>query len=220
MKRVDDLQVNGLKLVQDTDLFCFGCDAVELANFCGERKPKTVCDLGTGNGIIAVLLAGKFGCKVTAVEIQDECVKLAKENARLNNLDIEVLHMPMQQLSGRTFDAVTLNPPYRKLGSGVMQTVNAVAVARHEISVTLREAVQTASRLLSSGGKFFMVQQTERLAETLHEVKLAKLEPKVLQILTPNEKKAPHLFLLECHKDGSEGLTVLRERSIKAYGCD
>lgn len=216
MRRIDDLQVGGLKLLQDTDLFCFGCDAVELANFCGENKPKTVCDLGAGNGIISVLLAGKYGAKVTAVEIQSECAQLIRENAQLNNLDIEVINCPMQEFSGRTFDAVALNPPYRKCGSGMRQSASAVEIARHEICVTLSQAVACAARLLSTGGKLYLIQQTERLAETIGVCKQARLEPKILQVLSPTPYKPPHLFMLQCMKDGAEGIRVLPQREVRS----
>ena len=226
MKRIDDLQAHGLRLVQDTDLFCFGCDAVELANFAGGNAGTRVCDLGAGNGIVGVLLAGKFGKTVTAVELQEPCVRLIEENIALNGLQgkLRAVHASLQDYAARSdreaFDAVVCNPPYRKAGSGQRQSASAVELARHELAVTLKEVTQAAARLLQTGGKFFLVQQCERLAETIQLCKAARLEPKVLQILTPNEQKPPHLFLLACKKDGKEGLQVLRERSVRAYGCD
>lgn len=224
MERIDDLQFNGLKMIQDTELFCFGCDAVELANFAAGQKGKTVCDLGAGNGIISVLLAGKFGMRVTAVEIQAPCASLVKRNAELNNLTdlIESVNLPMQEYvqknRGKTFDFVVCNPPYRKTGSGERQLLQAVERARHELDVTLSEVVFCAASLLSTGGKFFMIHQTQRLSEAICLCKAARLEAKVLQVLRPSENKPPHLFLLQCTKDGKEGLNVLPERSVKTYG--
>lgn len=226
MERIDDLQINNLKLIQDSDLFCFGCDAVELANFAGEKMRGTVCDLGAGNGIISVLLAGKFNKNVTAVEIQESCARLAERNSILNGLTnkMSVVNMSMQQFadcnSGKSFGAVVCNPPYRKIGSGVRQAEISKEIARHEILVSLKEVVLCASKLLSSGGKFFMIHQCERLAETMFLCKSHSLEPKSLQVLVPNLKKAPHIFMIECVKNGKGGLNVLREREVKAYGIE
>ena len=192
MERIDDLQVNGLKLIQDSELFCFGCDAVELANFVTGLPSSNVCDLGCGSGIIPVLLAGKRGMSVTGVELQEACVSLAR----------------------RSVDIVTCNPPYRKEGSGFKQERGSVALARHEIAVTLAEAVHCASRLTKSGGKFFTVCHIERLAEMISLCTSEKLEPKILQILRPCDGKPPHLFLLKCIKDAAPALTVLPERAV------
>lgn len=213
MRRTEDLQTHGLKFIQDTDLFCFGTDAVELANFAAPVKGTRVCDLGAGNGIISVLLAGKYGCVVTAVEIQEKSCELIKDNARLNSLDIKVVHMPMQEFRG-SFDAVVCNPPYLKAGSGVARATESEQIACFEEKVTFGEVAQTAARLLSTGGKFYLVHHITRLAEVIATLKENRLEPKKLQILRPAESKPPHIFLLECSKDGREGVVVLPERCV------
>lgn len=213
MRRIEDLQTNGLRFMQDTDLFPYGTDAVELANFAAPAKGTTVCDLGAGTGILSVLLAGKYACTVTAVEIQQACCALIEENARLNGLNITVAHMPMQRFSGR-FDVVVCNPPYAKAGSGFPRANEAERIACTEEYVTFNEAAATAARLLSTGGKFYLVHTCTRLAEVLATVKAHRLEPKTLQILRPSETKPPHIFLLACRKDGNEGLVVLPEREV------
>ncbi|MCI8613237.1 MAG: methyltransferase [Clostridia bacterium] len=224
MERIDDLQYKGLKLIQDDELFCFGCDAVELANFV-KGSNADACDLGCGNGIIATLIAAKRGMRVTGVEIQPESASLAERNARLNSLAdrIEIVCARMQDFAAQSanvgrFKVVVANPPYRKQGSGFKQESRAVAVARHELEVTLSEVISCASRLLSSGGKFYTVGQSQRLAETLNLCTLAKLTPKVLQILRPCDGKPPHLFLLECKKDGKDGMIILPEREVFSDG--
>ena len=131
MRRIEDLQTHGLRFVQDTDLFLFGTDAVELANFAAPPKGTRVCDLGAGTGIISVLLAGKFGCTVTAVEIQKPCYDLIRENAAMNNLDITAVHIRMQEFKGQ-FDAVVCNPPYAKAGSGFMRGTQPESIACFE----------------------------------------------------------------------------------------
>ena len=216
MRRVEDLQTHGLKFVQDTDLFLYGTDGVELANFAAPRAGSRVCDLGAGTGIISVLLAGKFGCSVTAVEIQRKCCELIEENARINRLDITVANMPMQEFSGK-FDVVVCNPPYSKVGSGAPRGTTAERIACFEEKVTFREVAESASGLLSTGGKFYLVHHITRLAEVIAALKVYRLEPKKLQILRPADGKPPHIFILESLRDGREGITVLPERNVRSY---
>ena len=213
MKRIEDLQTHGLRFMQDTDLFLFGTDAVELANFAAPAAGTTVCDLGAGSGIVSVLLAGKYGAVVTAVEIQEKCCALARENAQLNGLDIAVMHMPMQEFRGR-FDIVVCNPPYIKAGGGIVRGTESERIACFEEKVTFAEVARSAAMLLSTGGKFWLIHHITRLAEVLTTLKLNKLEPKKLQILRPADGKPPHLFITECRYDGNEGITVLPERSV------
>ena len=225
MERIDDLQCRGLRLIQDSEKFCFGCDAVELANFVEGTKNDKAVDMGSGNGIITILLAGKKGIPTTAVEIQPELCALAQRNIELNALTnmAKAVCTSMQEYANSNKASATIvvcNPPYRKVGSGFMQENDFIAAARHEIFVTLKEVVESASKLLSTGGKFYMVLPTERLAEAMAYCVKYALEPKVLQILTPNEKKQPHLFLLKCLKDGKTGLDVLKERPVKAFGME
>ncbi len=216
MRTVDDLQVNGLTLVQDTDLFRFGTDAVALANFASLYAGKRVCDLCAGCGIIGVLLAGKYGCTVTAVELQDECAALIEENAARNALPITVAHMRLQDFCG-SFDAVVCNPPYRKKGSGAARGNESARIACCEQEVTFDEVAACAARLLSDGGKFSYCMHVERLSETMLACKAHRLEPKRLQILRPAQGKKPHLFLLECTKGGKEGMTVAPEQAVDAF---
>lgn len=218
-ERIDDLQYNDLKLIQNPDSFCFGCDAVELANFVGAGRGR-LCDLGAGNGIISVLTAAKKGYHVTAVEIQKEAAQLCEKNVRLNGLEdkISVLNVPMQELVKTmpkgSFDAVVSNPPYLKTLSGDMAPADSIAIARHELCISLKELIEVAAHLLKFGGKFYLVYPTARLSEVLTLCVKSKLEPKVLQVLVPNIKKEPHLFLLECKSGAKVGLKVLKERVV------
>ena len=214
MRRIEDLQTHALRFIQDTDLFLFGTDGVELANFAAPPKGTRVCDLGAGTGIVSVLLAGKYGCAVTAVEIQEKCCEILRENAALNGLSITVAHMPMQSFTGR-FDCVVCNPPYQKAGSGLPRGTQSERIACFEEKVTFAEVAACAARLLSTGGKLYLVHGITRLAEVLSTVKAHRLEPKKLQILRPAANKPPHIFLLECRKDGNEGISVLPEREVK-----
>lgn len=210
---------NGLSFLQEQDAFRFGCDGVELANFVEGGPKDRAVDLGSGTGIITVLLAGKRKIRTTAVEIQPALADVCRQNIALNGLDADVITAPMQKISDflpKGFASIVVcNPPYRKVGSGMRQESEAIAIARHEIAVTLEEVAEAAAYLLGTGGRFFTVNKTERLAEALILFSKYGLEPKKLQILTPNEAKKPHLFMLKCIKDAASGLVVERERPVK-----
>ncbi len=221
-ERIDDLLVNGLKIIQNPDAFCFGCDAVELANFVtGGIKDRAV-DLGSGTGIITILLAGKKNIDCVGVEIQPEMAEMSRRSIELNELEnARVITAPMQEIrehlpSGYATIVVS-NPPYRKGDTGEKTENPSVRIARHEVKVNLREVVSCASYLLNTGGSFYIVHQAERLSEVIEECVSTRLEPKILQILTPNETKPPHLFLLKAVKDGKKGLKVLPERVVDTW---
>ncbi len=222
-ERVDDLQVNALNLIQNKEQFCFGTDAVLLANFVphASARRKVACDLGSGNGIIAVLLASKKNYKVTAIEVQKSVAELCEKNMVLNALTdkVSVVNIDMQsyctQSNKGKFDVVVCNPPYEKKGTGQQSENEFVRIARSEECVTLDEVVKSASHLAKFGGDFYMVHKIERLAEAITLCKNATLEPKVLQILRPSENKNPHLFILKCTSGAKEGLQVLSECSVK-----
>ena len=218
-ERVDDLLVNGLKIIQNPNNFCFGCDAVELANFVTGGVKDRAVDLGSGTGIITILLAGKKKIDCVGVEIQSDMAEMSQRSIALNGLtNARIINAPMQEIakflpSGYATIVVS-NPPYRKGDTGEKTDNPSVALARHEIAVSLREVVNTASYLLNTGGSFYIVHQTERMSEVMEECVKARLEPKILQVLTPNEVKPPHLFLLKAVKDGKKGLKVLPQRVV------
>lgn len=217
---------HGLRFIQDKSKFCFGCDAVEIANFVQGGARDRAVDLGSGSGIITVLLGGKKRIPTIAVEIQSDMADLARRNITLNGLDdiCSVINAPMQEirrfLPASSQTIVVSNPPYRKCGSGMQQETDSIAIARHEIAVTLDEVVACAAYLLGSGGRFYIVHQTERMAEAMTTARKYHLEPKIVQILTPNETKVPHIFLMKCIKDAAVGLSVLSQRAVRSYGME
>ena len=223
-ERIDDLQYKGLRLIQDTEGYRFGCDAVELANFVSGKAGQHAYDLGCGNGVIALLLAAKQGIKVTAVEVQPGPARLARRNVKLNALEalVEVVEAPMQSLCAFTpagcADLVVSNPPYQRRESGKRQLKTEIAAARHEILVSLKEVIDTAAYLLATKGKFYFVLPSERLAEAVAYCAAAALEPKRLQMLRPVAGKSPHIFLMQCVKGGRPGLSILPERDVRIYG--
>ncbi|MCL2822035.1 MAG: methyltransferase [Firmicutes bacterium] len=227
MKKIDDLQTHGLKLIQDQARFCFGSDSVELANFADVSKVDTVADLGAGNGIISILLAGKRGAKVVAIEIEGEAAALAKENIKLNNLSdkIELIVEPMQSAAKRLkqqisvgtrggISAVVTNPPYFKLGSGQMR--EGAEAARHEVFINQEQLVEAAADLLTTGGRFFVIYPTSRLAELVAACSRHSLEAKEIVLLNTLDRP-PHLFLLKCVKNAKVGLKI-SIRQMKNFG--
>ena len=217
METICDLQTHGLKFIQDDAFFPFGTDGVELANFADATPRDRAIDLGCGTGIVPVLLAGKKGVPTVGVEIQPAVAALAERNARLNSLPVTIMNADVRDYRklfvAGSFTVVTCNPPYRRAGSGKSSAVEAVRVARHEVSLTLADVLDAAAYLLSTGGRFFIVHMTERLDEVIAGCVARRLTPKILQVLRPADKK-PHLFLLRCHKDGKQGMEVLPERGL------
>ena len=212
--RIDDLQINNLKLKQDKELFCFGTDAVLLANFALPKKSAEILDIGTGNGIIPILLSAKCHAKkITAVEIQEPCADLAKENVDMNKLSdlIEVVCGDINkcELLNKEFDYITCNPPYKKNGSGLKNPTSAVAIARHELTCTLESIIKRSSSLLKDKGKLAMVHKPERLSEIIYLMKSSRIEPKRLQLVYPQEHTSPCLILIEGAKNGGEELKIL-----------
>ena len=206
---LEDLQTHGLKIYQRKSHFKFGSDAVLLANSV-EVSPRGVAlDIGSGTGIVPILLAGKLGFeKVYGVEIDKDTADLSKKSVELNNLQnsITIINRPIQNISeylpSGSCRVVCSNPPFNKVGSGDTSTESSIAHSRFEHSLTLQDTVKAASYLLSTGGKFYMIHQVYRLAEIMHECTVHKLEPKVLKIV---DKKR---FLIQCTKDGKVGLLI------------
>lgn len=212
-ERTDDLERNGLKLIQNSSLFCFGMDAVLLSGFANVKKNETAVDLGTGTGIIPILLSAKTeGKNFIGIEIQPEVADMAKRSVILNNLSDKVkIHTGDIRLiaSGRmteasfnygTFDVVTCNPPYMKASHGLQNPEDTKAISRHEVLCTLSDVCNAADRLLRSGGRFYMVHRPLRLPEIVTELKKNHLEPKRMKFVHPFIDKEANMVLIEAVK--------------------
>ena len=220
-RSVEDLQYKGLKFIQEDGLFRFGTDAVLLAAFCDVKKSDVVVDLGTGTGVIPLLINARTGCRVIGVELQERCASLAKENAALNGRqdDIRILCADLRTLSPMEgVTAVVCNPPYERVGSGRISENESVRIARHEFCCTLRDAVCAASRLLGTGGRLFMIHRAERAAELIYEMKRVRIEPKRLRPIQARAESDPRYVLIAGKKDASAGLKLMRPLII--YGAD
>ena len=221
-ERIDDLQRNGYRIIQDPDRFCFGMDAVLLSGFATVKDGARVLDLGTGTGIIPILLEAKTGAAhLTGLEIQADSADMARRSVALNGLEekIDIVTGDIKE-AGRIFDAasfdvITCNPPYMIGRHGLKNPEDAKAIARHEILCTLEDVAEQTAKLLKPGGKFFLVHRPFRLAEIMVTLKKYKLEPKRMQLVYPFVDKEPNMVLLEAARGGRPRMTV--EKPLIVY---
>ena len=208
-ERVDDLQRNGYRIIQRTDGFCFGMDAVLLSGFAMVKKGERALDLGTGTGIIPILLEAKTeGEHFSALEIQREVADMARRSVSLNGLEekIQIVEGDIREASqifgAASFDVVTPNPPYMNDAHGLKNPDLPKAIARHEVLCTLDDVVREASRVLKTGGRFYMVHRPHRLAEIITVLRGYKLEPKRMKMVHPFADRDANMVLIEAVKGG------------------
>ncbi len=214
-ERVDDLQYKGLKLIQKTNGFCFGVDAVLLSDYAQVPQGGSVIDLGTGTGIVAVLLAAKKNPgRVVGLEIQSEMAEMAARSIELNELGDKVsiirgdIREAVRIFGASSFDAVATNPPYMAKGGGLLNPADPKAISRHELMCTLEDVVSTAAKLLRPGGKFSMVHRPQRLADIICTMRENSIEPKLLRLVHPSPGKKPNLLLISGTRNGNPELRV------------
>lgn len=214
-ERVDDLQINGLRIIQNPKCFCFGIDAVLLANFVTLKKNAKVIDLGTGTGIIPILVAGKDPlCHIVAVEIQEQMAEMATRSVKLNGLQdrISVLNMDLKKipsvLEANSYDSITVNPPYMH-AEGLINPNDNKAISRHEVMCNLEDVLHVASKLLKFRGSLFMVHRPQRLVDIMCLSRQYKLEPKRIQFIQSSYNKKPNLLLIEFRKSAQPELLFL-----------
>ena len=213
-ERIDDLEFKNLKIIQNKDGFCFGIDSILLTDFAKNIKQNSkVIDLGTGTGIIPILLYGKTkNTKFVGVEIQPEVAEMADRSVKLNLLEnnIEILNTNILELSKiynrGSFDVVTTNPPYKKINTGVINENNKKLISRHEITASLEDFIRTASFLLKDLGEFYMVHRPDRLVDIFYEMRKNKIEPKKIKFIYPNKNKKTNLVLIKGIKNGKQFL--------------
>ena len=224
-ERIDDLQRKGYRIIQDPSFFCFGSDAVLLSGFAKPGKRDRVLDLGTGTGVIPLLLAARYPEAVlTGLEINPESADMAERSVRLNGLEdrVRIVQGDIREadrlFAPASFDTVVTNPPYMTREDGLKNPSAAKAAARHEIFCTIDDVLRASAVLLRSGGSFFMVHRPHRLAEILDKMREARLEPKILRTVHPRAEDEARMFLVKGTKDGGKWLTV--ERPLILYGAD
>lgn len=215
-ERLDDLQIDGLKIIQNPNWFCFGIDAVLISAFAEVRKNGIVADLGTGTGIIPLLLSQKN--KTTHIhgfEIQSEVAEMAKRSVLLNGLEHRITIHPVDMdqasllLGKGSCDVVVSNPPYMEVTEGMHNLVPQKAISRHELTMQLDRLFQTAHDLLKPGGSLYMIHRPSRMVDILVTARQSRMEPKELQFVHPTAEKKPNLMLLRFSKHGRRELKLL-----------
>lgn len=214
-ERLDDLQRNGYRIIQNPAKFCFGMDAVLLTGFAHARKTDRLLDLGTGTGIIPLLMEAKYHCSsLTGLEIQPESADMAARSVALNGLEdkIEIVTGDIKEadkyFASASFDCITCNPPYMIGQHGLTNPDGPKAIARHELLCTFEDVAAQTAKLLKPGGHFFLVHRPFRLAEIIVTLTKHRLEPKRMQLVYPYADKEPNMVLLEAVRGGKPRMTV------------
>ncbi len=215
-ERLDDLQLNGLEIIQDSARFCFGIDAVMLSDFAKVKEDETVLDLGTGTGILPILLSAKTnGRHFTGLEIQEESADMARRSVEHNGLQgrIDIVQGDIKEAAEifkpAFFDVIVTNPPYMLNHHGLKNPGDAKAIARHEILCTMDDILRESKKMLADGrGRFYMIHKPFRLAEILSKMSEYKIEPKRIQFVHPYIDKEPTMVLIEGLRGGKPRVTI------------
>lgn len=215
-ERIDDLEFKGLQIIQNEKGFCFGIDSVLLSDFAKNiKRGSKVLDLGTGTGIIPILLCGKTELKeVIGVEIQKEVSNMAKRSSILNNLQdrFKVINENILSLNNlyekQTFDVIVTNPPYKRKSTGIVNEEEKKIISRHETTANLEDFIKISRDLLKDKGEFYMVHRPERLVDILSLLRYYKIEPKEIRFVYSNINKQPKLILIKGIKNAKPFLKV------------
>ena len=221
-ERLDDLQVNGYEIIQHPGKFCFGMDAVLLSNFARVKKGERVLDLGTGTGIIPILMTAKTdGEAFVGLEIQEESADMARRSVSHNQLDekVEIVTGDIKEAANifglASFDVITTNPPYMIGQHWIANESDTKAIARHEVLCTLDDILRESARILKPRGRFYMVHRPFRLAEILSKMVEVGIEPKRMRMVHPFIDKEPNMVLIEGMRGANSRMTV--ERPLIVY---
>lgn len=222
---IDDLQLDGLRLIQKEKAFRFGVDAVLLSDFANVKYKHRVIDLCTGTGIIPFLIYGKYKPQeVVGLEIQEEMAEMAARSSILNDTSNVVKFYTGDLKDDKLidslgkFDVLTVNPPYKLNNAGIINPHDKLAIARHEILCTLEDVIVSARKLLKDNGRMFIVHRPERLADIFGLMRKYNIEPKRVRMVQPNINKAPNIVLVEGQRDG--GAFLKWEAPIYVYNTD
>ena len=214
-ERLDDLQLGGLYLIQNPGRFCFGVDAVLLSDFARVKPGETVLDMGTGNGIIPILLSAKTeGKHFTGLEIQADTAEMARRSVAYNNLEERInivtgdIKEAAELFRPAFFDVITVNPPYMLAQHGLTNLEDAKTIARHEILCSLDDILRESMKLLQDKGRFYMIHRPFRLAEILIKMNAYKIEAKRLRFVHPYIDKEPTMVLIEGVRGARSRVTV------------
>ena len=224
-ERLDDLQIKGYRIIQSPGRFCFGMDAVLLSSFAKVKTGERALDLGTGTGILPILLEAKNkGDSYTGLEIQEESVDMARRSVQYNHLEDKVrivtgdIREAAALFGAASFHVITVNPPYMIGDHGLKNENEAKYIARHEVLCTLEDVLRESGKLLGNKGRFYMVHRPFRLAEILSGMSRHRIEPKRMRLVHPYIDKEPNMVLLEGVKGAHPRMTV--EPPLVVYNKD
>lgn len=229
--RIDKTGFGDIEIAQDDAMFCYGIDAVLVSDFAAKKLAVKksgiygICDLGTGNGIIPLILAYKTDAKkIVGIEIQQRSFELAMDNARRNdmsdrlsfiNCNVGDTETVCKVLGKNSFEAVTMNPPYTEKGRGMVASSAEKNIARHETNASLSDFVACADALLKDKGELFMIHRPSRLADIFAALRKYKLEPKEMQLISGKSAEVPNLVLLHCVKNAKPELKILPQIFVR-----
>lgn len=212
-ERIDDLQFNNLKIIQNENLYAFTCDAVLLANFVKCSAKDNIVDLCSGSGIVGILSQAKTGAKhLTCVEMQQQMADMCKKSVQLNNLQekIDVVNCKVQGVSkvigNEKFSVVVCNPPYKRVDAHKISEKREIGVCKYELELNFDELAKETSKILKYGGKFFFVHETCRMTEIFGCLQKYNLEPKRVKLIYPKAKASSHIMLVEATKGAKGGI--------------
>ncbi len=221
-ERIDDLQINGRRIIQSPDRFCFGMDAVLLSGFAKVKKGESVLDLGTGTGILPILLDAKtVGGHFTGLEIQPESADMARRSVILNNrqdkIDIVTgdIKNALNIFGAASFDVIVTNPPYMNQNHGITNPESPKAIARHELLCSLEDVIRQTRSLLKVNGRMYMVHRPFRLPDIMELMNECGIEPKKMRFVHPYVDREPSMVLIEGVRGGNRRLTV--EKPLVIY---
>lgn len=215
-ERIDDLEINNFKIIQKNNSFCFGIDSVLLSDFAKEIKDGSkVVDLGTGTGILSILLCAKTKLsQIIGIEIQEEMAEMADRSSKLNNLQdkFQVINSDIKNLNEKLpyneFDAIIMNPPYMELNTGKININENKFISRHEVTASLEDFIITSKNLLKDKGSVYIVHRPNRLIDLCYLLRKHKLEPKILKMVYPKKNSQANLILIKAVKNGGAFLKV------------
>lgn len=215
-ERVDDLERNGYKLIQNPEVFCFGIDAILLAHFAEVTSAKQkILDIGTGTGIIPIIMHASYQKGTyTGIDVQPEMVEMANRSVLLNGIEKDVTIKTVdikdykEHFEADSFDIITCNPPYMKGHAGLKNEHHSKTIARHEILCTLEDIIKASSYMLKYGGKLCMIHRPHRLVDILADMRKYNIEPKVMRMVYPKVGKEPTMVLVQGIKNGKPELRV------------
>lgn len=214
-ERLDDLHRKGYQIIQNTKMFCFGMDAVLLTAFAKVSNEDQVLDLGSGNGVIPLLMQGRYEPQsVIGLEIQEANVDMSRRSIQWNKVEdqVQIIHGDIKEaetlLPLSSFDVVTCNPPYMDAGKGLRNELSAKTIARHEVLCTLEDVIRSASKLTTVGGRFYLVHRPHRLVDIMTLLRTYKMEPKRIRMVHPDIESEANMVLIESVRHGKPFLKM------------